>query len=365
MFAKEIQKLKIALTTDCVLNCRHCRIDKSAHLKIDYVDAVKAIDLLIESKGQYKRLEIYGGEPFLEMALFKKIIVYAVKKISSENKFLSLSVATNGLLANKEILAFLKKYKINLSVSVSGSKENHDYCRVYPDGRGSWDNLEKKLKLILSEMDAKDVVALQCAAPNGAKTVCRDLITLSEKGFKVINLECVHGMEWTENNLRELENSLNEYDNYINKEISSGNFIVPEPFIEFFRISGSNAAVFCPMYRDLELYPDGTYSFYPFAFIHYKDCKDKVLIGNAKKGLDKKYIECSQSEKLCANCVSEYYTIPGLSSGAEAYSLRTQIMRKMFLNIMLKAKKERIFLEYAKHLAQLKQDEYIDYNKIL
>ena len=176
---KEIQKLKIALTTDCVLNCRHCRIDKKAGMTVSAADARRAVDMLMESDGTEKRLEIYGGEPLLKFGLLKKTVDYAASASVRCGKKLSLSVATNGLLADAEKLEFLKSRRVNLSVSVSGSGASHDACRVYPDGRGSFSTLKEKIRLILSVMSPLDVVALQCAAPSGAASLSEDLAALA------------------------------------------------------------------------------------------------------------------------------------------------------------------------------------------
>ena len=360
---KEIQKIKLALTTDCVLHCRHCRIDKSMGLTMPYQYAEKGIRMLLDSPGRQKRLELYGGEPFLKYDLMKKCVSFAEKYSAEKGKLLSISVATNGLLMDKEKADFLIKNRINLSISVSGSKENHDLCRIFPDGRGSWEALEPKIRFMLKNINPYDIVALECVAPDGAYRLLDDLKTLVSKGFKVINVECVHGMDWSDGQLDQLASALQDFADYLYGEIRRGNFIIPEPFIEFFRIGGADTPIFCPMYRDFEMYPDGVLSFYPFAFLHYDSDKEKVKIGTAEDGLYEQYKNCEQNmdEERCANCVSSYYRIPGLTSGAEAYSLRTSVLKKIFYEVLSLSKKEKIFADYAKFLAMHKKREYKKY----
>ncbi len=361
---KEIQKIKLALTTDCVLNCNHCRIDKSARMTMPYEYAEKGIRMLLDSPGRQKRLELYGGEPFLKYDLMKKCVRFAREYSAERNKLLSISIATNGLLIDKEKTDFLKENRINLSISVSGSKENHDLCRIFPDGHGSWDALEPKIEFMLREMNHYDIVALECVAPDGAFRLLQDMRTLVAKGFKVINVECVHGMDWSDGQLDQLASALQDFADYLFDEIRRGNFVIPEPFIEFFRVGGADTPIFCPMYRDLEMYPDGNLSFYPFAFLHYEESREQVRIGTAENGLFDKYLDCEQNkdEEQCENCVSSYYRIPGLTSGAEAYSLRTSVLKKIFLEVLRLSKKEKIFAEYAKFLAMHKKREYKDYS---
>ena len=363
MAAKEIQKLKLALTTDCVLECHHCNIDKKAGLELPFSYAEKGIRMLMDSPGVQKRLELYGGEPFLKMELLEKSVKFAALYSAEKKKLLSLSIATNGILLNEKTVDFLRKYRINLSISVSGSKENHDSCRIFPDGRGSWEALEPKIDYILGKMNPYDIVALECVAPAGASRLFTDLCSLVKRGFRVINIECVHGMEWTDGQYDALSESIGRFADFLFGEISKHNFIIPEPFIEFFRTGGPDTPVFCPMYRDLEMYPDGVLSFYPFAFLNYKESRDKVCIGSADKGLSERYRDCEQNkdEKRCAECVSSYYRIPGLSDGAEAYSLRTALLRRIFFDILKTAKKDKTFAEYARFLARCRKNEYKDY----
>lgn len=355
---KEIQKLKIALTTDCVLACRHCRIDKGAGLTIGFAAAARGVDLLLSSPGGLKRLELYGGEPFLKFELLKRVAEYARRGAARAGKKLSVSVASNGLVLDKERLAFIRDNRVNLSISVSGSRGNHDRTRVYPGGRGSFGDLAKKLAVVLSALDREEVVALECVAPAGAATLGADLKQLARTGFRVMNVECVHGCNWSPSALAALERSLNSFSAWLFSEIKRGGYIAPEPFLEFLRVRGSGRGPDCPLYRDLELYPDGTLSFYPFAFIDYPERKKTVAIGSASRGLRARYGSCVPGGKACAGCVSDYYVVEGLSSGAAAYRLRTAVLKKMFLEIMRRSRTEKAFNGYARWLSGLARKTY-------
>ena len=53
-----------------------------------------------------------------------------------------ISISSNGLLYfDKRVQNFIKKYKNNLSLSISidGNKELHDTCRVDLNGNGTYD----------------------------------------------------------------------------------------------------------------------------------------------------------------------------------------------------------------------------------
>ena len=133
--ATEIQKLKIALTSDCCLACAHCGVDKARGETVAFAAAAAGIRRLLASPGARKRLELYGGEPFLKFPLFRRIVLFARAEAARRRKELSVSAASNGVIVNKAHLAFLRRQNVSLSVSFSGRAATHDHTRVFPGGR--------------------------------------------------------------------------------------------------------------------------------------------------------------------------------------------------------------------------------------
>ncbi len=357
-FNKQIQKLKIAVTSDCVLNCAHCNIDKSLNHTIAIEKAEKAARLLMASPGREKRLEIYGGEPFLKFELVKKIVELAGDLQKEYSKKLSISIATNALLLDQEKLEFLKANHINISISISGSQKSHDLNRKFPNGKGSYKKLKKKLKEVFNALDAKDIVALICVDPKNSGVLYSDFLKVASLGFKVINIECVHGFEWSESDFLNLKSNLLKIKKHILAEIEKNNFIYLEPFLEFLHSKGEKDGADCPFSKDLELYPDGSYSFYPYSFISYKKDIAAISIGKAKEGFKKRYKDCRLKSRQCIDCVKNYYFLQGLSSGSFAYSLRTEVLKAVFFDILKLAKTDSRFKLYIKKNLALLENVY-------
>lgn len=87
----------------------------------------------------------WGGEPLLEFPLIKKLIPYAANKSDK----VVFGGTTNGLLLDEEKLKYLGDHKAKMMISWDGVKEVHDQYRVYPSGKGSWDDLAKKIPVIV------------------------------------------------------------------------------------------------------------------------------------------------------------------------------------------------------------------------
>ena len=114
---KEIYLLRLAVVTKCNQRCKYCFIKKT-NKTITYSNAQKAINLLLNSKGRDKILIIYGGEPSLCFSLLKRIIIFAQKKAASLNKYLIISIGTNGTLLDPSQLIFFKQTDVKLAISL-------------------------------------------------------------------------------------------------------------------------------------------------------------------------------------------------------------------------------------------------------
>jgi uncharacterized protein len=88
-------------------------------------------------------LSWYGGEPFLNFELIKKSAAYFKSlpwhEYSINVDDLKFSSNTNLSIMNDEILKFLTENRVHLFASLDGPAEEHDKCRVYENGRGTFE----------------------------------------------------------------------------------------------------------------------------------------------------------------------------------------------------------------------------------
>ncbi len=345
----EIQKLKIALTSNCTLNCTHCNIDKNSNLNISYQNATKAIDLILNSNGKFKRLELYGGEPFLRFNLLKKIVEYAQKIAHKNKKNLSIHIATNGTVINEDILNWLKKTNVFIAVSFSGTKESHNLNRRFKNGSGSYEIVWSNIEKIFNSIGKKRFVCIYCVHPDFASRAFNDFKEIISTGIRIIDIECVHGAGWKDKNYNEFEKQFHLINEYILKLSKRNINIFHEAFIEYIRTKDLNTPA-CPGYMDMEVYPDGEIGFYPYAFIDYEKSKRIISIGNISKGIQKRYIKCKYLSPICKSCVANYYKIEGLSDGSIAYEIRNSMIKKLFKKII---KNPKLYKKYITELIEL------------
>lgn len=153
--AVPVSTVAIFLTNSCNLKCIYCYEDGVEHKAVgdEQEDtALQTVDWLIEQSAQVKKLNIifFGGEPFLNYPLMKKIVEYSQQKVREAGKRIGFSVTTNATLLDDEKIAFLKKHNVRVTISIDGPREIHDMQRPFPDGKGSYDLILPKIKKLLA-----------------------------------------------------------------------------------------------------------------------------------------------------------------------------------------------------------------------
>jgi radical SAM protein with 4Fe4S-binding SPASM domain len=124
----------------------------------------------------FKGIDFTGGEPLLIPEIFDYI-----KKAKEVG--LEVSINSNALLLNKDIIKFLKEYEVFVYISIDGpNKESYERMR----GKGTFENLVKNLELVKEEsIDYSIVFSISSLNYNFAK----NMVSFA-KGFSAESL-CV------------------------------------------------------------------------------------------------------------------------------------------------------------------------------
>ena len=144
----------LQVTQQCNLRCSYCAYSGMYYnrqhnsQRMSFETAKKAIDFFLKrtSEVNYIRLGFYGGEPLLEFDLIKQCVAYINSKV--EGKKVSFTMTTNGTLLTDEKIKFIAENDFHLMISLDGPKKEHDACRVFPNGQGSFDIIMKNLRRV-------------------------------------------------------------------------------------------------------------------------------------------------------------------------------------------------------------------------
>ena len=159
----DVQNITFIVTEDCNLRCKYCYIThKAKGKKLALQTAKKFIDYLLNDNKIHRCqsiiLDFIGGEPLLEAELIEDICDYfKIRSYEEENPWYwryRINISTNGVNYSDNAVQRLienNKGKISIGITIDGTKEKHDLQRVFPDGTGSYDVVNKNIKLWLEQ----------------------------------------------------------------------------------------------------------------------------------------------------------------------------------------------------------------------
>lgn len=208
------RNITFCVTSACQLRCTYCYEHGKGHESMSFETAKKFIDLLLnEEKGldQYANkqktpaviLEFIGGEPLLEIDLIDQIVDYWQEQCflldHPWGTHFMISICSNGVAyRDPRVQSFLNRYKdiMSFSVTLDGTKEMHDACRVFEGtGQGSYDFAIDACNDWMSHgnyMGSKITVA-----PGNVDNVYEAVNHMIELGYADINCNCVYEEGWT------------------------------------------------------------------------------------------------------------------------------------------------------------------------
>lgn len=145
------------VTDACNLACTYCyQINKGVR-RMSFEVAKRFADMLLTGNNGMSEylsldnspaiiLDFIGGEPLLEIELIDKIVEYFQGRAIELNHpwadNFKISICSNGILYfDEKVQEFFRKYenRLSFSITIDGNKELHDSCRIFPDGKPSYD----------------------------------------------------------------------------------------------------------------------------------------------------------------------------------------------------------------------------------
>lgn len=391
------QTVTFVVTNDCNLRCKYCYIThKSPDKQMNFETAKAFIDLLLAS-GEMKYaeaviLEFIGGEPLIEVELVDRICDYfkltAFKLNHDWYWNYRISICTNGVnYSNPAVQNFIHKNlnKMSIAISLDGTKEKHDMQRVFPDGSGSYDIINKSVDLWLSKFRGATKVTF---ASSDLPLLYDSIISLWNRGIKEVNANVVFEDVWKDGDDKILEEQLKKLADYvIDNELFNKGF-----YCSFFDDNigapykdEDMDKTYCGAGKMIALAPNG--KIYPcLRYYGYSLNKhEEWSVGNIQEGIDMEKVRPFvlstnriQSDEECLNC--EVATGCGFCQGFnyDEAPIPTNFYRAKYICKMHKARvraNEYYFsklynryniertssLQYRKQLYFLTSDDYVTY----
>jgi uncharacterized protein len=160
-----LSTLVLNVNTGCNLGCTYCYKEDLAipakGEKMNFDIASRSVELLLtqaQSRGKVG-IVFFGGEPLTNMPLIRQVVDYAEARSREEDKLVDFSLTTNATLLNEDIIDYFNEHRFGISVSIDGPKIIHDRNRRTVGGRGTYDVVARKVRMLLGRYRAKPVGA--------------------------------------------------------------------------------------------------------------------------------------------------------------------------------------------------------------
>lgn len=216
-------KVILHLTLACNLRCRYCYAPRQSHERMSLETGRKAIDLVAGLGDGSFCVSFFGGEPLLMFDEIVQLVDFAERRGAELGKKACFRLSTNGTLFTEERLRFCRQHAVYFAVSLDGDREAHDAQRIFPDGRGSFDELDAKLAMML-EYNPYAVVTSVVTPPTVDRL--RDSIEyMWEKGLRYFahQPDYTHP-DWTPQLLQRLERSYRQLAEFYLEKARSGEY---------------------------------------------------------------------------------------------------------------------------------------------
>lgn len=153
------------VNTGCNLACTYCYKEDlttpAKGEKMDFATARAAIDLLFVQAASRDRVNVvfFGGEPLTNMPLIRQAADHAEARAAETGKTVDFSLTTNATLLTEEIADWLDAHRFGLTVSMDGPRAMHDQNRRTVGGRGTYDVVAAKVRMMLARYRSRPVGA--------------------------------------------------------------------------------------------------------------------------------------------------------------------------------------------------------------
>jgi uncharacterized protein len=239
-----LRKFCLEVTEDCNYRCTYCKrtiardykrhsknnlSEKNAYQGINYYFSKytaffrklskEKIELLLQIVPP--GLSWYGGEPFLNFELIKKSADYFKglpwNEYSIKVSDLRFTSNTNLSVMNDEILNFLVDNRVNLYASLDGPAEEHDKCRVFKSGRGTFHTAYHNL---LKVKEFNDTYFRECVSIFGVYTDKHDYDRCVDFTSNIGAMRCQHfPAEYVGTFVTNLDSALDGYKNSLKNRL--------------------------------------------------------------------------------------------------------------------------------------------------
>ncbi|MEH1165129.1 FxsB family cyclophane-forming radical SAM/SPASM peptide maturase [Micromonospora sp. CPCC 205539] len=171
--APRIRQLVLKVHSRCNLACDYCYVYRHADQgwrnrpRVIAPDTVRRVaDRLAAHVARHRtdrvRVVLHGGEPLLAGVVVLDRTVRTLRDAMPTGTTLDIAMQTNGLLLDEAALDLCHTHGIDVGVSLDGDRRSNDRGRRHADGRGSFAEVARALRLLARPEHRSRYAGLLC-----------------------------------------------------------------------------------------------------------------------------------------------------------------------------------------------------------
>lgn len=160
-----LSTIVLNVNTGCNLACGYCYKEDLAipaeGKRMGMEVAARSVELLLSQAQSRSAVGIvfFGGEPLTNMPLIRQVVDYAEARGRELGKTVDFSLTTNATLLTDEIIGYFDAHHFGISISMDGPRVIHDRNRRTVGGRGTYDVVARKARMLLARYRSKPIGA--------------------------------------------------------------------------------------------------------------------------------------------------------------------------------------------------------------
>lgn len=166
-----LQTLVVNVTNQCNLSCTYCYeygedkiVDTENGRQPKFMSAETArasVDFALREARHSPTAHItfFGGETLMNFRVLESTIAYARQRAAALGKEIDFSLTTNATLLRPDIIEFLARERVGVTISIDGPEDLQNRFRVFKNGAGSYDVAAPKVKALLARHRTRPIGA--------------------------------------------------------------------------------------------------------------------------------------------------------------------------------------------------------------
>lgn len=246
----------------------------------------KALRLGVERNAGSCGIVFFGGEPLLARERIGYLVDVARGMANRGEGMFHFKVTTNGMLLDEEFLEYAGRNDILIAMSFDGVRQAHDAHRRTADGRGTFDLLMPKLRMLLEARPYSSI--LMVVNPDTAKHLVESVSFLLDEGARYLIVSMNYDSSWDEEGLAVLEKQYRRLAKLYVKWAGQGRKFYLSPFEVKIatHVNWDKAECLCCDLgmRQLSVDPEGY--LYPCVQFSKAGRESRWCIGDVDRGID-------------------------------------------------------------------------------